>query len=384
MLNARRIDVKSEDAQLLRNAAQNQSSPGKRMRLVKFRGPIRPEWLQELKNAGLKIVDYIPNYAYLVYGEASSLQNLRVRSMSAESSPVEWEGEYLPQYRISPKISISAKVSPDAASGAAGDAVKVVVQLFKDTEENERTLNEINRMQSAAAPAAAAVRRWNVLHYINLVISISESDIEALSNRPDVISITPWVEPVKTDERQDLILTGNFAGDAVTPGNYLSYLTSKGFTQEQFDASNFVVNINDSGIDSGAFSPPNTAATKHFGLFRFGLPNLSSRVVYARLQGAASVNSTTLGCDGHGTINAHILAGYVPDGSPFNAFPHADGSGFRYGLGVVPFAKIGSSVIFDPNFTSPNLLNVEAEAYRDGARISTNSWGIHVNGLYDA
>ena len=45
---------------------------------------------------------------------------------------------------------------------------------------------------------------------------------------------------------------------------------------------------------------------------------------------------------------------------------------------------MGSSVIFDPDsFTNPNLVNLEARAYNDGARISSNSWGANVGGAYN-
>ena len=65
-------------------------------------------------------------------------------------------------------------------------------------------------------------------------------------------------------------------------------------------------------------------------------------------------------------------------------FPHADAAGFRYGLGVAPFVKVGSSVIFDPNlFTNPNSEDLQSRAYHDGARISTNSWGANVGGAYN-
>ncbi|MBI1764047.1 MAG: S8 family serine peptidase, partial [Acidobacteria bacterium] len=87
--------------------------------------------------------------------------------------------------------------------------------------------------------------------------------------------------------------------------------------------------------------------------------------------------------DGHGTLNAHIIGGFVPSGNPFNIFPHADGQAFRYGLGVAPFVRLGSTIIFDPSrYTFPNLINVEARAYQDGARISSNSWGAPTNGAY--
>ena len=44
--------------------------------------------------------------------------------------------------------------------------------------------------------------------------------------------------------------------------------------------------------------------------------------------------------------------------------------------------KVGSSVIFAPSYTFPNFPNLQSRAYRDGARISTNSWGSAVNGAY--
>ncbi len=69
----------------------------------------------------------------------------------------------------------------------------------------------------------------------------------------------------------------------------------------------------------------------------------------------------------------------MPD-SLIGVAPHTDANNYRYGLGVAPFVKIGSSVIFDPGtFTSPNYFNLESEAYRDGARISSNSWGSSAN-----
>ena len=110
------------------------------------------------------------------------------------------------------------------------------------------------------------------------------------------------------------------------------------------------------------------------------ITNDSSRVVYSRLEGTANSPSTLEGCDGHGTINAHIAAGF--DGG--TNFPFADGAGFAYGLGVCPFARLGASVVFDPDlWTSPNLSQLESDAYDGGARIDSDSWGDgDDNGLY--
>jgi hypothetical protein len=89
-----------------------------------------------------------------------------------------------------------------------------------------------------------------------------------------------------------------------------------------------------------------------------------------------------------GNLNTHVIGGYVTGtvgGVNFGVAPNADASGFRYGLGVLPFVKIGSSVIFDNSgasggdFTSPNYTTLESSAYNDTMRISSNSWGASDN-----
>ena len=107
----------------------------------------------------------------------------------------------------------------------------------------------------------------------------------------------------------------------------------------------------------------------------------TSRVVYARLEGAPHVGSTIEGCDGHGNLNAHIIAGY----SDTTGFPHTDTAGYHYGLGMCPFVRVGSSTVFDGGgFTSPDYEDLQSRAYRDGVRISCNSWGSPMNGAYDS
>ncbi len=183
----------------------------------------------------------------------------------------------------------------------------------------------------------------------------------------------PRVTPRKVDERQDMILAGQITGNGPTGPGYLAWLASKGFTQEQFTASGFGVDVSDSGMDNG------TQVPNHFGLYVGGNVTGASRVVYNRLEGTPNSGSTIQGCDGHGNLNTHIVAGY----SNLTGAPFTDTTGFTHGLGVAPFVKVGSSVVFDPgNFTSPNYYDLQSRAYRDGMRISTNSWGARFNG-YD-
>jgi hypothetical protein len=254
------------------------------------------------------------------------------------------------------------------------------VQLFSDATANFGTLALLANLQRGEF-----FERSEVLHYVNVTVELDEYGIHEIAARADVISIHPDLEPKKNDERQNRVITGFINGNGIVAGNHLTYLAGRGFTQTQFDTSNFSVNVVDDGLDSGGANAAGTPnPTTHFGLFRQGDTTAASRVVFARPYGTATL-ADTQGCAGHGTLNSHIVGGYVPTGGIFAAFPHTDAIGYRYGLGVAPFVKLGSSTIFNiaGAFTNPNLVNLEAEAYRDGSRISTNSWGANSN-VYNA
>jgi len=71
LLNAKTIDTSTRDAQSIRGPGAAKS--GNQMRLVQFKGPIRREWYKALAKTDARIVTYIPNNAYLVYGSAERL-----------------------------------------------------------------------------------------------------------------------------------------------------------------------------------------------------------------------------------------------------------------------------------------------------------------------
>jgi subtilisin-like proprotein convertase family protein len=380
MLNAGAFDTTTAEVQRLRQPVGGFG--GKRMHLVQFAGPIRPEWHSALLKTGVEIVTYIPSNAYLIYGTSSSIQ--RAQALSAF---VQWDGEYTETMRVSPSIlraldrkSTESTEKKGSKTGAAEKAKAALekdqdlyaIQLVKDRSANTDTLALIESLRTRKI-----TNQWEVLNYLDVVVHISAAAVVAqIAKRPDVVSIHPYITPEKFDERQNFILAGQISGSPAvpTPGNWLLYLASKGFTQAQFTTSNFAVNISDSGLDDG------TQAPNHFALYTTGDPNNPSRVIYNRLEGTPNAGSTITGLDGHGTLNSHIIMGYVPTGGIFAAAPHADASGFRYGIGVNPFVKIGSSVIFDPGtYTNPNQINLESRAYADGARISSNSWGANSN-----
>jgi MYXO-CTERM domain-containing protein len=351
LLNAGTIDTQSKHGQSLRGMKLHAS--GKRFHIVQFAGPIQPEWVKDLEATGVKLVSYIPNNAYIVYGDVAALKSLQ-KHVSATKA-IQWNADYLDDYKLNPSIQTVATPT-------------YTVQLIKDEEANGPTLELIRARQSRNGVIQEA------LGYVNVVAYLTVKDLYEIASRPDVFSITPRPTIHKLDERQDIILSGQLTGNAPTAPGYLNWLAGKGFTQAQFTASGFGVDVSDSGMDNGTQTP------NHFGLYMGGNVTGTSRVVYNRLEGTPNASSTIQGCDGHGNLNTHIVAGY----SNLTGAPFTDATGFTHGLGVAPFVKVGSSVVFDPGtFTDPDYEDLQSRAYRDGMRISTNSWGANSN-LYDA
>jgi hypothetical protein len=48
------------------------------LRLVQFPGPIQEAWYAALEASGLHIITYIPDYAYLVWGNGAAVETVRM------------------------------------------------------------------------------------------------------------------------------------------------------------------------------------------------------------------------------------------------------------------------------------------------------------------
>ena len=312
LLNARHVDTSQPVAQASRKTVGDFA--GKRLHLVQFAGPLLPSWRGSLLQAGVRIVSYIPQNAFLVYGDSKAIA--RVQTLAAADAHLQWEAAYLDDY----KIHLAALRQP-----SAGD--QFAIQLVADDAANRATLQLIDQLK-----LAPITRQNRVLQYLDIVVRIAPANIAQLAARPDVISIQPHGTPRKVCERQDEIVAGHLSGNSLAGPGYLTWLASKGFTQSQFDNSGFLVDMSDSGIDNGTTSP------YHFGLYPEGDTGERSRVMYNRLEGTPNAGSTLAGCDGHGNLNAHLVCGFDNG----NGFPFADNEHYHYGLGTCPFALVGS------------------------------------------
>jgi hypothetical protein len=393
-LNAETVDTASPQAQATRQAVGSFS--GKRLHLVQFTGPIKPQYLADLSSDGLVLVNYIPDNAYLVWGDAAALTRMQTRARLAQSA-VQWDGPWKDEYKVHPDVFADRKSDgqPIASRKAEGD--RYIVQLVADFTENAATMRELAGLGGSVFADPGALPGLANRH-----VKLPPASLALFAMRPDIISIHPFIEPTQNDERQSIIVAGNLVGNGPAPGNYLTQLSTWGFNLSQFTSSGIVVDVTDDGADinpGGAAAPPinsvsGPVAANHFVLFVNGdrpigaaVPVGTSRYVYKGLFGTPGIDSG-LGNSGHGQLNMSIIGGYVPTGTMggvnFAAFPHADASGYRYGLGIAPFVRMGNSVIFDPTFTNPAYPTLISAAYGANARISSNSWGANTSGGYNA
>jgi hypothetical protein len=222
----------------------------------------------------------------------------KLQSLADSLASVQWDGDYQDDYKIHP----NARLVDEKGNPRQLQTDTFAIQLVEDPDANPATLALIDRL--ALEPIR---RRYTMLQCVNVFVRLHPQDLATIAAQPDVISIQPYTKPKKQDERQDQIVAGNLTGSGNAPSGpgYLAWLASVGFTQSQFTASGFVVDISDSGIDDG------TTAPGHFALYTLGDTNNASRVIYNRLEGTPNnPGSTIQGCDGHGNINAHIVCGY--------------------------------------------------------------------------
>ena len=68
-LNTGRLDTTASVA--LRQAGSSRA--GSSAELIQFAGPIQPDWYEALQKTGVQIVSYVPDNAYLVYGDAAAV-----------------------------------------------------------------------------------------------------------------------------------------------------------------------------------------------------------------------------------------------------------------------------------------------------------------------
>ncbi len=296
------------------------------MWIVQFHQPVREAWQADLKSLEVQVYGSLPDYALLVRMDAATAQQVQ------QHPAVRWVGVFSPAYRVDP-LFFSRPLDP-------ATALDLVIATLPDANlaalihQLETWRGEVQQVARTAFAGYLGVRipLAYVPHIAALdgVVWVEAADVLALHQQPSTTIITA------DQVRANLSLTG----------------------------ADQVIAIADSGLDTGDL------ATLH--------RDLRGRVIRTYALGRAGDWSDPTG---HGThmagaaAGSGVLSGSVPEGNIYAG---------TY-TGVAPAAKLVIQSIGDAQggiegvpFDRGSLMR---QAYSDGARIHSNSWGGHTGGL---
>jgi Subtilase family/Abnormal spindle-like microcephaly-assoc'd, ASPM-SPD-2-Hydin len=299
-------------------------SPGRRLRIVQFKGPIQSEWLAKLRNlSGVKVVNYVPNNAYLVWLDQPAEDNLC--AMKDANGPIQWIGPYHPYYKIQPGLL-------NADSQAAESPVSVRVALVNGPDAGQ-TINGMEKFGFVQGSYDLGDQKV-------AAVTVPASAIARIARLSDVIWIEKVERKVLLDEVQDLIVAaqtngpGNGPSTTVGITNYLDFLinsVSGGLASFTNQLEYPIVDVADTGFDATLEEYPGTALQPSFN--EFGVPFATSRLAYQEPgtggyfagagidNGCAALNLNFFGTEDfydHGTRVASVIAGYDTQTNVFN------------------------------------------------------------------
>jgi subtilisin family serine protease len=350
--------------------------------IVQFIGPIKEQWKQKIKESGGIICDPLPSYAYVVE------MNGRVRKEIADLPFVRWVGHYDPSYRLASDLSRQVAETEKALAGAgtAKAEKKEQLPLFRKqaqllpkvflvsfhTQENlNDALDQVQALGFVIQKTARAAKALTVRFTQNP--DQFDRSLKALAATHGVRSI----EPLKIKQLGNDVATRIMTDSLNTPPEDLPYTGQRE-----------IVAVADTGLDTG------DAATIHEDL-RGRIAGIRSWPINSSLtdlinnpggdDGPADRDS------GHGT---HVTGSILGDGTCARKFglPLIRGLAYRAHL---YFQAIEQKVEWKwdiyKNYYGEFLLvglpqdlsELFQDAYDNGARIHSNSWGSGDFGAYD-
>ena len=340
------FDINKGEPRIPRNLKIDRYIPGtKGLYLIHMKGPVYPEWRKALENLGVKILNYVPNYAYLVQMKPE------IKNKAEELSFVDWIGFYHPAYKLDKNLH----------------AGKIIIHLIPGA--NTETINKIHNTIPVLEDKNTYFGR-QILADVN-----DESKLNYIAGMNDVYFISPYVEPQLYCEVDSQIIGGGcwvFDDDdnPSTPyrvhGDYGAYVNQKGY-----DGSGVVVGIADGGLGDGTTG-------------NAGHNDFTGRV----MGGYYWSGSTWHDGYGHGTHCAGLIAADTYHGNKVTYVgfgPYYVAQGLAYG------SSLYAEKIFDDSgsWIGPNdYYDIPQKAKQNaGAYVHSNSWGdswLYCNGAYDA
>ncbi|HET9625413.1 MAG TPA: S8 family serine peptidase [Kofleriaceae bacterium] len=372
-LGSQTIDTRTTPAL----GTQRAAAPAGRM-LVKFPGPVSAAQLAALA-ASARIYTYVPNDAFVVGplpGGSAAASAAALRATPAIGAS--WTGAYEPAYKISRGAS-------DLAAAALADSHTVMVSVFPDADV-AAIVAAAGKLPGAtvvgaddAAAAAATSAPANRKRFLRVRLRVPGTQLAAVTQALAAIDDVFWVDV--EGHRGLLNDTTIWVGQSGLNANMTTPIFDHGIHGE-----GQVVGYIDTGLDADScyFRDPARGLPPTNACNGGTTVNTAQRKVIGvdfltSTECANGIASTEWDTQNHGS---HV-AGTIAGDNFANPIVHDPGDG------MAPGAKL---VVQDAGFRTDNcgdlpgigcpvvdLKPIFQQAYTQGARIHTNSWGDNEN-----
>ncbi len=285
--------------------------------ILQIDGPLTAIRQSQLEAAGVKLGQYLPNYAYVTKLERSSPAALR------DLGFVSWVGTMKADWKLDPQLGLRPLTSQERLSDRAAGRALVSIVLH----ENASALDAVDEVNAVGGQVT------------DLEVVESDTYIEALiplASAPQIAS----VESVMFIEEATEIVQRNDSNRWIAQSN----------VSPQTPVWN--AGIQGQGQVAGHIDGP--PAESHCMFDDSVAMGPTHRKIIAMRGGAGS--------DSHGTHTAGTLAG---DNASYGVYTTNDGLAFRAKLSCTNLSIVTTAAL---------ETNLNA-AYTDGARCHTNSWG---------
>ena len=370
LLDSQIIDTSRPQHLTAEAVAAADDGSGEEVVLVKFPGPVTAGQQRALAASGVRVYTYLPHHAYLAKAPAGWRQEKAARLGAS------WTGLWLPSYKISRGIAAMTQVEPgDLAKiqPAPEDYRPVMLHVLPDADVRDlaERLEELGLHGITASKQRASFSRLRLL--------LSPAEIAAHRDALAALGEVFWIE---LEPRRVLLNdTTVWVGQSGLSGGQTTPIFSQGIFGE-----GQTIAVLDTGIDPDMcwFRDPALGLPPTNACNGGTVVNNSQRKVIAvdflwQTECNGGISTTEWDTQDHGS---HV-AGTAAGDNFANLLIHNTADG------MAPGAKL---VVQDAGFLTDNcgdlpgigcpvvdLNPIFQQAYSQGARIHTNSWGDNEN-----